>query len=256
MSRHLYITFSGQPYDNTTAIIVRDGPKYGASDVWVYDDQWLIQHPFYQRNKWLFDHHHKRGCGWYAWKPLIILDAFDRSPIHDIVLYTDADTVPITNLGVLFDIAQSNEVMLFEASGRNNRQWCKRDCFIVMGQDQPKYHNCQAGVARFMLFRKGTYDIQQFLWEWLSYCVNPLATTFDPSILGPELPGFIEHRTEQAILTLLAHKYGYKLFREADQHGNSHSNDKDLYGQLFEQRPTTEYLNKTAPVLGSRFRNV
>ncbi len=266
--KRIHITFGGHNYDATTSALL-DSKKAlpgVVNDIWVYDDLWLSSHPFYQRNKWLWEHALKRGFGWYAWKPLIILDALDRCASGDIVLYTDADTVPIADYKILFDICKSESVMLFEVSGRSNREWCKRDCYIVMGQDEPQYHDCQAGVARFMLFQKWAYNlfyqddhnwsVRQFLYEWLTYCVNPLATTFDPSVLGPELPGFIEHRTEQAILTLLAHKYGYRLYREADQSGEPHAKDKDLYPTLFRQMPPTEYLNETAPVLGSRFRNV
>lgn len=262
--KRIYITMSGANYDVTTDAILQSKNFIcdGADTFWIYDDVWVTRHPFYERHKWLWEHPHKRGFGWYAWKPLIILDALSLCDPGDIVLYTDADTVPVRDYGMLYDIcADSGEgVMLFEASGRSNRQWCKRDCYITMGLDQPKYYDCQAGVARFMLFQKQGYHrhftVQQFLYEWLTYCINPLATTFDPSVLGPELPGFIEHRTEQAILTLLAHKYGYRLYREADQSGEPHAKDKDLFPAIFQQIPSTEYLNVTAPVQGSRFRNV
>ena len=62
------------------------------------------------------------------------------------------------------------------------------------------------------------------------------------------------HRTEQAILTMLAHKYGYPLWREADQDGNEWiGRDPGDYPQLFEQ------VRRGGPFpvgTGSRFRNV
>lgn len=252
----IYITFSGMPYDTTTQKIYQRAKPCGADECRVYDDHWLIHTEFYQHNKWLWDHPHKRGFGWYCWKPYIILDALSKSDNGDVVLYTDADTYPIANLRVIFDTASRDGVMLFAAGHFSNRQWCKADCFTVMGQDEKKYIDCQAGVARFMAFQNGPWRPRQFLMEWLTYCVNPFATTFDISHYSEENPGFIEHRTEQAIMTLLAHKYGYKLHREADQHGMGFPEDKDLYGQLFCQEPVKDYLNVTAPVHGSQFRNV
>ena len=258
--RKIYITFGGGAYDETTKKIVNDAPVLGADEVWVYDDYWVTQQEFYKHNQWLWQHHHKRGFGWYAWKPLILLDALSKLEDGDIVLYTDSDTYPIKDFSVLFEICNKEGVMLFEASHHQNRPWCKRDCYVVMGQDEEKYWNSKAGCARFMLFQKGKWKPYQFLMEWLTYCVNPLATTFDPSVLKPELDGFIEHRTEQAIMTLLAHKYGFKLYREADQSGQGYPNDRDLYGELFmeqnEWNKKNDLKNITAPVQPSKYRNV
>lgn len=251
--RRIYITFGGAGYDEQTARIVQQAPMLGAHEVWVYDDRWLMGTEFYELNRWLWDHKATRGFGWFAWKPFVILDALSKLRDGDMVLYTDADTYPIGDLGVLFDTCRRDEgFMLFSAVGCNNRQWCKRDCFIVMGQDEPRYHDAQHAVARFMLFMKGPWRVQQFLMEWLTYCVNPRATTFDPSVIAPELDGFREHRTEQAIFTLLVHKYGIRLYREACQFGESVADDRELYQQLFHQ----EYAMLPRELTGSKFRNI
>ena len=261
--RKIYISFSGAAYDETTRKIVEDGPKYGADEVWVYDDKWLLEQDFYRQNIWLWEHPHKRGFGWYVWKPYIIWDALSKLEDGDIVMFTDADCIPIADFSILFDVCNRDKgIMLFTAQGHPNFKWNKRDCLIVMGQDEDKYRFTQAGVARFMLFQKGHWRTTQFLMEWITYCVNRKATTFDPSTILPEHEGFIEHRTEQAILTNLAHKYGIKLYRECCDAGQyttpdgSHNNDRDLYQQLFQQiNPHKEKV--TAEIGdGSKYRNV
>lgn len=252
----LYISFGGSTYDSTVQEVVNSYQRLGVDNVWFYDDLWLECQEFYHVNKKFWDHPQKRGFGWYCWKPYIILNALGKASAGDVVLYSDADTYPIGDLTPLYEIAERDGIMLFAASNWNNRQWCKRDCYIVMNQDEEKYHNAQAGVARFMLFQKGPWKPYQFLLEWLAYTVNPLCNTFDKSVLGPELDGFIEHRCEQSVLTLLAHRYGYKLYREACQAGEGFSQDKEIYPTVFHQEPTKTYLNITAPVEGSRYRNV
>ena len=253
------ITFSGDRYHNTTARIVEDAPKYGADKVLVYDDYWVTRcrPDFIAQNKWAWDHPKTRGFGWFIWKPFIILDALERASNGDIVMFIDADTYPIANFSMLYDIcAKQGGVMLFSSIGHPQLRWCKRDCFIVMGQDRPEYTSptVQAGVARFMLFQKGPWRPKQFLMEWLAYCCNPLANTFDPSVLAPEYAMMHEHRCEQAILTNLAHKYHYKLWREACGYGNNFPDDKEVYGQLFVQDGNYSYgLTRGA---GSCFRNV
>lgn len=254
--RKVYVTFSGAPYAETTRLIVERGRELGADDVQVYDDRWLLRQEFYRLNRWLWDHPHKRGFGWYAWKPFIIWDALSKLTDGDVVLYTDADTVPIAPFGMLFDrCVADGGMMLFASENHRQSEWCKRDCFIAMGQNDQKYRQMPAGVARFTLFQKGPWRPSQFLMEWLTYSVNRRCTTFDVSVLGMEYPGFMEHRAEQAILTNLAHKYGVTLYREACQAGNSIDRDRDLYGQLFAQINDDE-AHITAEPLGSEFATV
>jgi hypothetical protein len=269
------ITFSGRPYEWQTEQIVHRAPGYGAGKVHVYDDVWLRETGFFRQNQWLWEHHgdrqnHKRGFGWFAWKPFVILDALERAEDGDVVLFLDADCYPIHDLGALYSECERNGgVMLFNVVGaeRFNYMWCKRDCFLVMGQDDPKYWYAPAGVARFMLFQRGPWKAKQFLMEWLTYCVNPLATTFDENKLGhpdiPAAPGdqrrfaFAEHRTEQAIMTNLAHKYGFKLYRECCQFGNQV--DPALYDAVLDGYPQMfiqDGRRVTDDGTGSKFRNV
>jgi len=252
--RKVYVTFSGAPYAETTRLIVERGREFGADDVQVYDDRWLLEQDFYRLNRWLWDHPHKRGFGWYAWKPFIIWDALSKLNTGDVVLYTDADTVPIALFGMLFDrCVADGGVMLFASENHWHSQWCKRDCALVMGQNIVSLK--PAGVARFALFQKGPWLPTQVLMEWLTYSVNRRCNTFEPSVFGAELDDFIEHRAEQAVLTNLAHKYALPLYREACQAGNGIDRNRDLYGQLFEQINHDE-AHVTAEPVGSEFATV
>lgn len=262
--RRICITFSGAAYDETTAQIYTRYLDHGADQLWVYDDKWLMDTEFYEHNQWLWSYPHThngqfgaaRGFGWFSWKPLVILDALSRLQDGDIVLYTDADTYPIASLSPLYEeCARIGGQMMFRAEGWTQRQWCTRECYRVMGQ--PSVHmppDAPHGVARFMLFQKGPWVPQQFLMEWLAYCVNPSATSFKSGHdqFHQEHPEFKEHRTEQAIMTNLAHKYGLKLYREACQWGEGCADDRAMYPQTFVQDGTV------APrtLEGSAFRNM
>ena len=236
--KRLLITMSGARYDATTAKLCESAGKGWCDEVRVYDDVWVGAHPFRTLNRWLWNHpgdrNGKRGFGWYAWKSLIIIDALDRfCSDGDVVAYVDADTVPIADFRVLYDVAARDGVMLFKSQGHRQVTWCKADCYATMGQ-APDIH-LDAGVARFMSFAKGPWKPRQFLYEWLTYSVNRYATTFDPSVISAEHSRLEEHRTEQAIMTNLAHRYGYKLHRECDESGEGWDEDRDLYPQLFQQ---------------------
>ena len=266
MTRHL-ITMGGSAYDDMIGQTVRDAPHMGADEVWVFDDVFIESHEFRSLNAWLWDHFTPgvpnapkgRGFGWYSWKPFLLIYMLDHMQDGDIVLYLDGDSRPVADFSNLYDVChQEGGAMFFAADGHPHHYWTKRDCQLVMGQNGAEGNSdewVQAGVARFCLIEKGPWKPRQFLYEWLTYSTNRLATTFDPSVLGPECHDFKEHRTEQAIMTNLCMKYNYPLHREADGSGNDHfhKHPGDKYPQMFEQR----HMGGPYPLgPGSRFRRV
>ena len=228
--------------------------------------RWLLDHEFYRLNReWWEKRDTKydldnRGFGWFIWKPFVLMHALEQASPGDVVLLLDADTFPIADLSPIYDRCVTDcGIMLFKAQGCAQQNWCKRDTFIVMGQDHPKWRFRQHAVARFMLFQKGTWRVQQFLCEWLTYCLNPFANTFDSSVLHlhcshTEYPELHEPRCEQAILTNLAHKYGLHLYREACQAGSPNVHPEDsFYPQLFVQQ---DVVGDKLDFNGSQYRNV
>lgn len=227
-----YVTFSGARYHSTTKKIVELAPILGIEKVHVYDDKWLIdkQRGFMDERKDLFDFErgdkpYSRGFGWFCWKPFILLDALSKANDGEIVLYTDADTVPISDLTPLFEQCKAEGgILLFAACGFKQRHWCKRDCMHLMGMDSDEWRDRQAGCARFMLFQKGASKAfktpEDFLKEWLYWSSQIQCNTFAESTLKPEYEDLQQHRCEQAILTNLAHKYAIPLHREPDDSGN------------------------------------
>jgi hypothetical protein len=274
--KKVYITFAGRCYDERVAKTVEMAPQYGCDEVRVYDDRWLLdmsagRHGFYSLNKWLWNTKMKFGFGWCAWKPYIIRHALDQLSTGDIVLYVDADTVPVADLSVLFCEAEKEGVIVFHTMGFRNTNVVRRDCFIAMGCDEERYHNAPHACGRFQLFQKGNYLADQILAEWLAYSVNPLCQQWGDyqSRYGPDLADFTKplsepgggvHRTEQAVLSLLAAKYELPLYREACQNGwpihEAYMKELNLrgdYPQLFEQ---LFCAGDRRDCRGSRFRNV
>jgi hypothetical protein len=262
---NILCTFGGSAYDRSTAKTVERAPRMGADKVLVYDDKWLTEQPLWQDPRFQYLLHHRgvgnpnggRGLGWFSWKPYVITDALSRCSDGDVVLYIDADTHPIADFGVLFDICRRDGgQMAFMATGTTeplrNGDWNKRDCMIQMGMDEPRWLDAGTAVARFMLFQKGAPGVAEFLAEWQEWCLDPICQTFEPSMLAPEHPGFREHRTEQAIYTNLVHRKGLKLYREACEFGAKCPQDWDLYPQLFSQ----VYEGGMKSLNGSRYRNV
>lgn len=255
MNRWL-ICFSGADYNDTTEALTK---AIGPTEVYVYDDVWLMEQPFTQLpgNKWLWEFEPKRCFGYCSWKPFIILHAWEalkRRNEDGVILYIDADCKPLGDLTPLFDIAERDGAWFACAYGCKHDEWCKRECFEVMAQSVPS-HDVDAGCARYLAIRATlgmeSWRERQFLYEWLTYCVNRKANTKE-TVPPTYSPHFIEHRDEQAIMTNLILKYGYRFWRPADQDGKPSQDDRDVYGELFEQ--SWRSLGNNGK--GSRFRRI
>ncbi len=258
--KKVYVSFSGSMYNETTERIVKDAPGFGVDEVRIYDDRWLMETDFYRTNHWIFilkSRNEHRGFGWYSWKPFVIMQEMARfyiSILNDppIILWTDADTYPTGDLTPLFEQCRKDGgIMLFAAEGWTQGQSTKRSCMRAMACDTDDFRRAQHATARFALFEAGNWRAKQFLMEWLSYCLNPACVGLEPGT--DEYPEYREHRSDQSILTNLAHKYGLKLYREADEFGDGTDRDREIYGTVFKQ---IGQYHQPRNLNGSRWRNV
>jgi len=97
-----------------------------------------------------------------------------------------------------------DDVFLF---GNNWRHvdWCKGDVLDAI-QDATDERQVQASV----IFIRKTAESMRFVKEWLLWCQMPGLIDDSPS-KTPNYPTFQEHRHDQAILTCLQIKHGYRL---------------------------------------------
>lgn len=254
MNKNIYVTFSGSAYDSTTKLIVEDGPKFGATEVRVYDDRWLMTQPFYARNKWLWETETKFGFGWCSWKSFVIQHALANADPGDVVLYTDADTFPIADLTPIFDYTREHSVMLFEEQGCINKVWTKRDCFRKMGVDDEFCHARIMACGRFQAFTRyeRLHWTDHFLRMWEDYSTLRDCQLWDRSVNCEDYPEFRRHSCEQSVLSNLAYRYNVPCHRTPDQNG-SIDKDWDLYPQVFVQQYCT---GDRGNLSGSKYFNV
>lgn len=174
-----------------------------------------------------------KGYGYWSWKPEAILMALDRIQDEDCLLYIDAgchlNDRGKKRLLEYFKILEQEEIgiVAFKAiqptegnsslvyDGRKlfdqpNYRWIKGDLFDYFGvKDNPSVVNDQAIGAGVIFIKKCDRAIriirewQQIIWHHF----NLLDDT--PSVLA-NFAGFIEHRHDQAIWTLLCLKHRVK----------------------------------------------
>lgn len=170
-----------------------------------------------------------RGGGYWLWKPFIVKETLKEMAPGDLLIYSDAGIEIIADLSPLFQIClERAEILLFAghyddagAPGPNLcGKWTKRDCFVFMDCDEPRYYESQLLDASFTVLLK-TPRALGFIHEWFLYCCQPQLLTDAPNVCGLlNVPGFIEHRHDQSVLSLLATRENLKLFRHPSQQGN------------------------------------
>jgi hypothetical protein len=253
--KKVLVTFGGKAYDPSIAMTIQNQSIAKVDEIRVYDDAWLLQSPFYAGNKWIFEREPKNHLGHCSWKPYIIRDAMLGLQPGDVVLYVDGDTHPIADLSPLFEMADREGIVLFEATGVDNMRFTKAECFgRILGKAPfPSQHAC----GRFQLFKVGNALAAQILMNWQAYNLDPLCQFDEGSTTMQDQPEFFRNSAEQSVLSMLALRYKIPLHREACQYGwPAHpgiGQPGDTYPQLFHQEWATGDRND---VSGSRFRNV
>ncbi len=177
-------------------------------DMYRADD---LDHDFVRRNRFLLSM--SRGAGLWLWKPYIILHALERAEDGDAIFYCDSGSEILQDLGPLVDVCSGlkHGVLGFGlGTGFPERCWTKRDTFVVMDCDQPRFHDTPQMKGGNLVFVKCASSID-FVRQWLSLVCQVRLVSDLPSVCDePEFSDFRAHRHDQSIFSLLYKKHGYR----------------------------------------------
>lgn len=167
-----------------------------------YSREWLETTEFYSNNKSLLDD--VKGAGWWAWKPYVILDAVEKSNPGDFIVYCDCRDMFSPGLKeYVKSTVDDSDICLLLVGNNPNRQYTKRDCFVLMDCDSEDYWNSNQLEAGFMVW-KSCEETKRVLKNWLNACLNFDIISDSPSKYAEEFEDFKEHRSDQSILTNIA----------------------------------------------------
>jgi hypothetical protein len=191
---------------------------------------------FYSRNRKIL--RQSRLGGYALWKPYIIIKSLDQLSDGDYLFYCDAGSYFIKPIDPLIKICEegNQDIIVFDWQGVEKHH-TKRDAFILMDCDSPEYTDTKHRIDSFILFRKSPVSCN-FAREWLQYAQDERLSTDLKNQLGyPNYEGFIEHRHDQSICSLLSKKYKLKAYRDPSQFGNDVMDiyPESRYGQLINQ---------------------
>lgn len=234
MTKKILVSFATNPKWYRSQYLLNNSAKKGGFDgVISYTDkgrEWEFVKKYEDVSK-------TRGYGFWQWKPIIILDALNKLNDGDIIGYVDSGNLIINNLDYIFSVCTEQGIVLFDNRDGNyqrdthkNKEWTKRDCFVLMDCDSEKYYNAPQVDGSYQFYKK-TPDTIKFLEEYISFCSNENIISDIPNITKDNLPEFKDHRHDQSILSLMAVKYNIPLLPEPSEWGN-YLEDRP-YPQLF-----------------------
>jgi hypothetical protein len=137
-----FISFATPGFEEPMRIVLETARRHGADSVrgWTGDDiRALSIYPDYRE---VLDA--PRGAGYWAWKPLIILEELNALPEGDVLIYSDAGRAdrpyridrPLRE--VVDWVLRERDGMLpgvYIPQWGANQRWTKAECFAAMGCD-------------------------------------------------------------------------------------------------------------------------
>lgn len=212
------VTYATDGYKKALRYNLRTATKKGKVDRTIEYSPKSIDDEFRAKNKDILDS--PRGGGYWLWKPYCINKALSEIQDGDYLIYLDAAAYYIKPVDCLIQCMEKNndEIMVFE-SPLIEKKYVKRDLFVYLNCDEPKFtdtYTCWAG----MVLLKKTPSTVAFIAKWLEIAQVRGMITDEANYLGKEnYPQYIGHKYDQAVLSLLMKKtYGY-FYEDPSQWG-------------------------------------
>lgn len=198
-NRHVNGTSLVRNYTKEVEQLFRSAGPYGFDRMLMYDDSWLMSSSYYTK---VCD---EPSFGW-MFKPASIHAAMATMDDGDLLVWMDSNDKMVGSPQPLFDLALSRHIYLHDhyPNVNPNKDWTRRDMFIKMGCDEPKYWDFPQVQVDTMVFHKDPFTVN-FVNEWIKH-----ASDYDTMIANvhENFPGYQDHRFEQSICSILAAKYG------------------------------------------------
>ena len=212
--KYHFITFATPtgPYIKDATVLCHSATTVAGFDSALICNMNVLDPGFKQQNANIL--RHKRGAGYWLWKPYIILKRLNELHDGDTLCYCDSayrflsDTRKIADEWLQYsDIgACCNKPNDSKWQEHTDRKYTKHDTFELMnvpsGVERERIKSTTQAWAGFVILRKSELSVA-FVREWLHYAQNAQIITDSRSAMGREDPQFIDNRHDQSIYSIL-----------------------------------------------------
>lgn len=180
----------------------------------------------------------KRGVGYWLWKSYFISKILERMDKDDILFYSDSGSVFVRRMDGIFNAVMNDPkgIIGFALSGGHlEKYYTKRDLLLHMGMNTPDYTDTPQRMASFMCFRK-TPESVAVVSEYFAMSCDPHLVMDSPNSDGWVEPGFVDHRHDQSIWSLLTKKHNITILPDPTQWGVHHGENTEEHQYIFHTR--------------------
>jgi hypothetical protein len=201
-SQQLYASYSAQLFGKVNSVEL-----YSPADL---DEDFIKIH-----HKILCE---KRGGGYWLWKPYVILKKLKQIDRGDFLVYSDSGAVVLKPLSLIVSelINLNQDVASFELP-LIERQWTKKYLFDSMGCLAENFADTNQRLSSFHVIKKTEFSLG-FYEKFLKYSSSYENISDFNCNIGQD-DGFLEHRHDQSIFSLLSKKAGLKAMKDPSQLG-------------------------------------
>lgn len=198
------VTFASKCFYKNEQELVESARSIGIEKIfaWKYID--LLRYSFFWKNLKLL--RSKRGAGYWSWHSIIIRKALDAMQENEWVVFCDAGLRFTGRFDESLFVQHPGFIQLFTSGHFKNAQYTKRDAFVLLNCDEPKYWNAHQVMGGFHFWRKCP-EAYAFLDEYEQYCTNYQIVSDTPNIYSSNFSDFRDHRHPQSVMSILAVKY-------------------------------------------------
>ena len=220
--KYHFITFAtpNGPYIKDAVVLCASATAVARFDTAFIGNMSLLDPVFKKRNAHIL--RHKRGAGYWMWKPYVILKRLAELPDGDVLCYCDSS---YRFLGDARNVADEwlssgdigachNKPNDSAWQEHTDRKYTKCDAFEFMrvpsGDEREHIKSTAQAWAGFVMLRKSETSVA-FVREWLHHAQNAQIITDSHSITAPEDPQFMDNRHDQSIYSILLKRNHIRL---------------------------------------------
>ena len=151
---------------------------------------------------------HKKGFGYWLWKPYIILRKLEALNDNDILVYLDCGSSIINNeeeKNRYLDILKNKSIITFANTDHIERRFQKKKVLKYFNLEKDdeflNSHHIEGGC----IIIKNNKDSREFIENWLYFVIYDNHSLLNDIIDG-ENEDFFEHRHDQSLLSILSKK--------------------------------------------------
>ncbi len=202
------VSFADGAFKNRKDQFIKEAEAMGLFDEITVFDAAMLPALFKEKHM-SFMHSNSRGYGYWIWKPVVIYETLTTVSVDDIVVYLDVGFTLNSEgrerfLEYIDIVLDSQYKMLSFQNVHTEYKWTKMDLLKRLGvENRPSIINTSQLGAGFIILGK-TKSNMELIQEWQNLAVESNYKYSDDSESAlPNHPGFIEHRHDLSISSML-----------------------------------------------------